>query len=51
MRRTEVPDEETLRLVARVLAWAEGEDDCDHVAGTVAYQDSAQQACEDLGLA
>lgn len=45
--------EETIQLIAKVLAWDEGEpvDQLDKIALKAAYQDSAQQCAEDLGIA
>lgn len=46
-------NEETITLVARVLAWAEGGDpaEVEALAKAVGTLDLAQQCCEDLGLA
>lgn len=45
-------DNETLQLIAKVIAWMEGEpvDTIDDAAKHTSYQDSAQQCAEDLGL-
>jgi hypothetical protein len=46
-------NEETITLVARVLAWAEGGEpaEVEALAKEVETLDLAQQCCEDLGLA
>ena len=45
--------EEQLHLIAKVLAWQNGEpvDQIAQIAATTLYQDDAQQCAEDLGLA
>lgn len=52
-RTTVFDDEQLLHLVAKVIAWQEGEpvDTIDQAAASTLYQDSAQQCVEDLGLA
>ena len=45
--------EETINLIARVLAWQDGTPPAliDTVANDTDYQDAAQQCAEDLGIA
>ena len=45
--------EQTIQLIARVLAWQSGEplDRIDELARNTWWQDEAQQCAEDLGLA
>lgn len=43
-------DEETIRLVARIIAWSCGEDDPQAASANTHYQDTAQMCCEDLAL-
>lgn len=45
--------EDTLQLIAKVIAWVDGEDvdGIDLAATDVHFQDAAQQCAEDLGLA
>lgn len=51
-RTTWFTDDELLHLIGTVLAWVEGEspERINEVAKDAAYQDSAQQCAEDLGL-
>lgn len=52
-RKTVLDDEQLLHLIAKVVAWVEGEpaDTINDAARMRTYQDSAQQCAEDLGLA
>ena len=51
-RTTVLDDEQLLHLIAKAIAWNDGEElvTINETAASTLYRDSAQQCAEDLGL-